>query len=186
MRCGAPDRAGQGEAPDSRRRPRPRRPTGGGSCPRRRVGARWPAAPRSGSPRGTSPQRERAPRAGGAAGSPSGQGGRPAAATPRRCYPPRPDAGPACAMPQWRRSARRSRRSLRPCPVENTCARADNFAGTSTAGSPSATRRCAIWRPTPWPPPPARGQQFAIPVAGPCPTGRCENFLPYVENLDRR
>ena len=38
---------------------------------------------------------------------------------------------------------------LRPCPVENTRTRADNFAGTSTTGSPSATNRCARFWPTP-------------------------------------
>lgn len=38
---------------------------------------------------------------------------------------------------------------LRPLPVENTRARADSFAGTSTTGSPTATSRCATWRPMP-------------------------------------
>ncbi len=38
---------------------------------------------------------------------------------------------------------------LRLCPVSNSRARADSFAGTSTTVSPSASSRCASGRPAP-------------------------------------
>jgi hypothetical protein len=83
---------------------------------------------------------------------------------------------------------------LRPCPVENTRARADSLAGTSTTGSPSKTSRCARCRPTPahpstahtGPAPPTRGQQLPVTIAVGAETPGRQDTLPFVEDLNRR
>ncbi len=144
----------------------------GGSSRRRRGGGPSRAGPWPGGPRGPSSHRRGSARAAaGAAGRPSGCGPHPSASAPVDQDPQhrellvvdRPDAGrPSECRPaatEWASVAS----VLRPCPVANTRARADNFGGTSTTSSPSASSRWAMCLPMPAQPSTAQTRSRPLP-----------------------